>query len=65
MVEDLSQTPYAMSAWEVLQSFPSQRKDLLVALGSTKTFNSGTIMLDTIDLKPCLPYHVSFQIVVV
>jgi hypothetical protein len=35
MVEDLSQTPCAMSALEVLQSYPSQRKALLVALGST------------------------------
>jgi hypothetical protein len=64
MVEDLSQTPYAMSALEVLQSCPAQRKALLTALGSTKTCNLGTIMLDTIDLKPHLPYHVAFQIVV-
>jgi hypothetical protein len=64
VVEDLSQTPYAMSALEVLQSFPSQRKALLAALGSTETCNPGTIMLDTTDLKPCMPYHVAFQIVV-
>jgi hypothetical protein len=37
---------------------------LLTALGSIETCNPGTIMLDTIDLKPCLPYHVAFQIVV-
>jgi hypothetical protein len=37
---------------------------LLSSLGSTETCNLGTIMLDTIDLKPHLPYHVSFQIVV-
>jgi hypothetical protein len=64
MVEDLSQTPCAMSTLEVLQSFPTQRKSLLTALGSTETCNLGTIMLDTTDLKPCLPYHVGFQIVV-
>jgi hypothetical protein len=64
VVEDLSQTPCAMSALEVLQSFPSQRKALLTALGSTETCNPGTIMLDTTDLKPLLPYHVAFQIVV-
>jgi hypothetical protein len=63
-VEDLSQTPCAMSALEVLQSFPAQRKALLTALGSTETCNPGTIMLDMTDLKPCLPYHVAFQIVV-
>jgi hypothetical protein len=64
VVEDLSQTPCAMSALEVLQSFPSQRKALLAALGSTETCNLGTITLDTTDLKPRLPYHVAFQIVV-
>jgi hypothetical protein len=64
VVEDLSQTPCAMSALEVLQSCPSQRKALLAALGSAETCNPGTIMLDTTDLKPRLPYHVVFQIVV-
>jgi hypothetical protein len=60
MVEDLSQTPCAMSALEVLQSYLAQRKALLTALGSTETCNLGTIMLDTTDLKPRLPYHVVF-----
>jgi hypothetical protein len=64
VVEDLSQTPCAMSALEVLQSFPTQRKALLTSLGSTETCNPGTIMLDTTDLKPHLPYHVVFQIIV-
>jgi hypothetical protein len=64
VVEDLSQTPCVMSALEVLQSFPAQRKSLLTTLGSTETCNLGTIMLDTTDLKPRLPYHVAFQIVV-
>jgi hypothetical protein len=60
VVEDLSETPCAMSALEVLQCFPSQRKAVLTSLGSTETCNPGTIMLDTTDLKPCLPYHVAF-----
>jgi hypothetical protein len=64
VVEYLSQTPCAMSTLEVLQSFPTQRKALLTSLGSTKTCNLETIMLDTTDLKPHLPYHVAFQIVV-
>jgi hypothetical protein len=63
VVEDLSQTPCAMSSLEVLQSFPSQRKDVS-ALGSAETCNLGTIMLDMTNLKPHLPYHVVFQIVV-
>jgi hypothetical protein len=53
-----------MSTLEVLQSFPSQRKALLTTLGSTETCNLGTIMLDTTDLKPHMPYHVAYQIVV-
>jgi hypothetical protein len=64
VVEDLSQTPCAMSTLEVLQSFPSQRKYLLATLGSTETCNLGTIMLDATNLKPHLPYHIAFQIVV-
>jgi hypothetical protein len=64
VVEDLSQTPCAMSALEVLQSFPAQRKALLTSLGFTETCNLGTIMLDMTELKPRLPYHVVFQIVV-
>jgi hypothetical protein len=64
VVEDLSQTPCAMFALEVLQSCPAQRKALLTALGSVETCNPRTIMLDTTDLKPHLPYHIAFQIVV-
>jgi hypothetical protein len=64
VVEDLAQTPCAMSALEVLQSFPSQRKALLSTLGSAETCNLGAIILDPTDLKPRLPYHVVFQIVV-
>ena len=57
VVEDLSQTPCAMSTLEVLESYPSQRKALLAALGSVETCNPSTIMLDTTDLKPHLNYH--------
>jgi hypothetical protein len=64
VVEDFSETPCAMSTSEDLQSCPSQRKALLVTLRSTKTCNLGTITLDTTDLKPSLPYHFAFQIVV-
>jgi hypothetical protein len=60
VVEDLSQTPCAMSALEVLQSCPSQRKAMLDALGSAETCNLGMIMLYMSDLKPHLPYHVAF-----
>jgi hypothetical protein len=63
LVEDLPQTPCAMSALEVLQSCLAQRKALLTSFGSIENCNPGTIMLDTTNLKPCLPYHVVFQIV--
>jgi hypothetical protein len=33
-------------------------------LGSAKTYNPRTIIIDTNDLKHHLPYHVEFQIVV-
>jgi hypothetical protein len=64
VVEDLSQSPCAMYALEVLQSCPSQRKALLTDLGSTEICNPGTIMLDTTNLKPHLPCHIAFQVVV-
>ena len=37
---------------------------MLATLGSTETCNTCTIMLDTTNLKPRLPYHVAFNIVV-
>jgi hypothetical protein len=51
--------------WRSSRACPSRRKALLATLGSVETCNSGTIILDTTDLKPHLPYHVAFQIVVV
>jgi hypothetical protein len=53
-----------MSSLEVLLSFPSQRKALLSALGLVETCNLGAIIFYPTDLKPHLPYHVAFQIVV-
>jgi hypothetical protein len=65
VVEDLVQTPCAMSSLEVLQSFPSQRKALLSSLGVVEPTNSGAIIFYPSDHKPHFPYHVAFQIVVV
>jgi hypothetical protein len=45
IMEDMAQTPCALSTLEVLQSFPSWRKALLSALGVAKTTNSRTIFL--------------------
>jgi hypothetical protein len=33
-------------------------------MSALEVSNPGTIMLDMTDLKPCLPYHIAFQIVV-
>jgi hypothetical protein len=65
LMEDLSQSPYAMSTMEVLQSCPSQRKALLSSLGATEITNSRMIVFEPTNYKTCLPYHITFQIVVV
>jgi hypothetical protein len=62
IIEDLGQTPCAMSALEVLQTCPSQRNSLLSTLGSLDPCGSKVIKFDVTDVKPCLPYHVAFQI---
>jgi hypothetical protein len=65
IVEYLAQTPCAMFALEVLQSFPSKQNALLSSLGASESSNSLSIMFDTSNVKPLLPYHVTFHIVVV
>jgi hypothetical protein len=62
IVEDLGQTPCAMSSLEVLQTCPSQRNAMLSTLGSLETCGSKIIKFDVTDVKPHLPYHVAFQI---
>ena len=62
IVDDLGQTRCAMSSLEVLQMCPSQRNSLLFALGALEPSGSKVIKFDVIDVKPCLPYHVAFQI---
>ena len=58
VVEELAQTPCAMSRLEVLQSCPTQRDALLAALGS---MDSSSLMekFHLSDVKIHLPYHVS------
>jgi hypothetical protein len=62
IVEDLGQTPCAMSALEVLQTCPSHRNALLSVLGALEPSGSKVIKFDVIYVKPRLPYHVEFQI---
>src|SRR5713226_3399111 len=51
-----------MSALEVLQSCPSQRKALLSALGVNDDNSSSVIKFETTGLQPHLPYYVSLLI---
>jgi hypothetical protein len=62
IVEDLGQTPSAMSSLEVLQTCPSQRNALLSSLGALEPSGLNVIMFDVIDVKPRFPYHVAFEI---
>jgi hypothetical protein len=41
---------------------PTQRNTFLYALGALDLSGSKVIKLDVADVKPCLPYHVAFQI---
>ena len=64
VVEDLAQTPCAMSALEVLQSCPTQQDALLATLGS---MDSSSLMenINLFDVKIFLPYHVALSIDVI
>ena len=51
-----------MSALEVLQSCPSQRKALLSALGVNDDDSSSMIKFETAGHQPHLPYYVSLLV---
>ena len=57
-VKHLGQTPCAMSALEVLQTCPPQRKDLLSTLGVSDDNSSTMIKFETMGVQPRLPYYV-------
>jgi hypothetical protein len=65
IVEDLAQAPSAMSALEVLQSCPTQRKALLKAIGGIDPTDTNLIIFDLEDHIPRLPPQLAFQIQVV
>jgi hypothetical protein len=65
IVEDLAQAPSAMSALEVLQSCPAQRKALLKAIGGIDPTDTNLIVFDLEDHIPRLPPQLAFQIQVV
>ena len=62
IVEDLAQAPCAMSALEVLQSFPSQRKALLQDIGLVDSADVSLLSFDLENSEPCLPHSIALQI---
>ena len=55
MFEDLAQAPCAMSALEVLQSYPTQRKALLSTIGGVDPSDLSLISFDSDNCEPRLP----------
>ena len=62
IVEDLAVSPSAMSALEVLQSCPAQRKLLLSAIGAIDLQDSNLIVFDLENSTPHLPHQMDFQV---
>ena len=52
IVDDLAQTPSAMSALEVLKTCPTQRKSLLATLVTVDPSDSNLITFDTENGEP-------------
>jgi hypothetical protein len=65
IVEDLAQAPSAMSALEVLQSCPAQRRALLKAIGGIDPTDTNLIVFNLEDHIPRLPPQLAFQIQVI
>ena len=60
IVEYLAQAPCAMSTLEVLQTYPTQRKNLLSALGAIDLENSNIISFKLDDFKMRLSHQLAF-----
>lgn len=59
IVEDLSQALCAMSVLEVLQSFPTQQKALLTAIGAIDSADASLLFFDPRSSEPRLPHTIS------
>ena len=62
IVEDLAQSPCAMSALEVLQSCLAQHSAFLATIGAIDPKNSLMITFDMNNFKKRLPHHMAFHI---
>jgi hypothetical protein len=65
IVEDLAQTPCAMSALEVIQHCPSQGRTLLAAIGTVDPESSNHIMFNLDNYTSRLSHQLAFQVDVV
>jgi len=65
IIEDLAQVPSAMSALEVLQSFASQQKYLMLAIGGINPTDSNLICCDLDNHVLRLPHPISFLVQVI
>ena len=61
-MDDLAQTPMAMTTLEVLKTFPIERKALLAALGAMDPSNSKLITFDMENGELRMPSTIAFQI---
>jgi hypothetical protein len=62
LVDDLAQSPAAMSVLEVLQTCPTQWKSLLSAMGAVDPADTRLITFDLDNCEPRLPAAVTIQI---
>jgi hypothetical protein len=65
IVEDMAQAPCAMSALEVLQQCPSQRRTLLAAIGIFDPESSNSITFNLDNFTSLLSHELAFQVDVV
>ena len=61
-MEDLAQSPSAMSTLEVLQNFPSQKQALLSKIGRIDPTNSNLVAFNHKGYQPQLPAQLTFLI---
>jgi hypothetical protein len=64
LVDDLAQSPSAISVLEVLQTCPTQRKSLLSTLGAVDPSDTQLITFDLDSREPHLPALIAFHILV-
>lgn len=65
IIEDLAQVPCTKSTLEVLQSYPMQRKALLLTIGGIDPSKSNIISFEMDHSEPRICHHLAFQIQVV